>query len=930
MIPTEPIHSPMRSLARLSGTLALAALLGPGGVGAQTQPQHPDRPDHYAIQGARIVPVSGPAIEEGTIVLRNGVIEAVGRDVAIPPEAWTLDGEGLTVYPGMIDALSAVGLGGEDSGGPPGRGGRGGGQAGESGHSWGPEDRPATTPGRSGAEALDPSSDAVSRWREGGFTTAVVAPEEGFVSGQASVINLGRGEAGDLLVKTPVAIRLNLEGGRSHQGYPGSLMGVFAYFAQLFADVERYDEAWTLYEDDPRGRSRPEFDSALEPLRGAIREGVPFLVPGDDPKELRRALRIGARGDVRPLVYGAREAYEEPDLLRGSDVLVNVDWPGAAPNGDPEATPVLSELRDRWYAPSTPAELEEAGVRFAFYSGEVKGPGDFLEGVRKAIDAGLSREEALRALTLSVAEIYGVDDRLGSLEAGKVGNVVVTDGDLFAEGTSVKHVFVDGKKFEVRGPGERVAGGPGSRGDAEEDSGGDDEEEEAWAPVPRARDRGPYEEPEVLLIRNATVHTVSNGTLEGASVLVRDGRIQAVGRNVEEPGDARVIDGEGMHVTPGVIDAHSHIAADAINEGTVAVSAMVGIRDVLDPDDVGIYRAAAGGVTTANILHGSANPIGGKNAVIKMRWGADASGLLLEGAPAGIKFALGENTKRDRNPDRYPSTRMGVMDVIRAAFTEAREYEARWEEYERRRSAGERPIPPERDLKLETLVEVLSGERLVHAHSYRSDEILQLLRLAEEFGVRIATLQHVLEGYRVADEIAAHGAGASTFSDWWAYKVEAYEAIPHNAALMAERGVVTSINSDSGEEMRHLNQEAAKAVKWGGLSRNEALKLVTLNPAIQLGIDDRVGSIEPGKDADLVIWSADPLSMYAVAQTTVIDGKIYFDRARDRERQREIEEEKEALMEELGIDGEEEGAVTEDDDRIAPPTEGAATGRDGR
>ena len=409
----------------------------------------------------------------------------------------------------------------------------------------------------------------------------------------------------------------------------------------------------------------------------------------------------------------------------------------------------------------------------------------------------------------------------------------------------------------------------------------------------------------VTVIQNATILTVTQGTIENGSILVRNGKIARVGRRVRVPRGATVIDATGLYVIPGIIDAHSHIAGDGgLNEGSITVSAMVGIADVLDPDDINIYRDLAGGVTTANILHGSANPIGGKNAVIKLRWGKDAKGLLFEGAPPGIKFALGENPKRSNfpppqgTPRRYPATRMGVMDVIRQAFIEARQYRREWQEYERRRRSGkEHLIPPRRDLKLDTLVEVLEGKRLVHSHCYRADEILQLIRLAEEFGFRIATFQHVLEGYKVAKEIAAHGAGASTFSDWWAYKVEAYDAIPYNAAIMTKKGVVVSINSDSAEEARHLNQEAAKAMKWGGLSETEALKLVTLNPAIQLGIADRVGSIEVGKDADLVLYDQNPLSVYAVPQKVLIDGVVYFDRQQDIARRAEIEKEKQALAE---------------------------------
>ena len=407
------------------------------------------------------------------------------------------------------------------------------------------------------------------------------------------------------------------------------------------------------------------------------------------------------------------------------------------------------------------------------------------------------------------------------------------------------------------------------------------------------------------LIKNATVLTVTRGTIENGDVLIRNGKIAAVGKNLKPPAGATVIDATGMYLLPGIIDCHSHIAVDGgVNEGSIAVSSMVGIEDVIDPEDIDIYRDLAGGVTTANVLHGSANPIGGLNAVIKLRWGKDARGLLFEGAKPGIKFALGENPKRSNFtpppgvPQRYPATRMGVMDVIREAFIDAREYRQKWQDYQKRVAAGEKNLlAPRRDLKLEPLVEILEGKRLVHAHCYRADEILQLIRLAEEFGFKIATFQHVLEGYKVAKEIAAHGAGASTFSDWWAYKVEAYDAIPYNAALMTQKGVVVSINSDSAEEARHLNQEAGKTVKFGGLTETEALKLVTLNPARQLQIADRVGSIEVGKDADLVLYDKHPLSVFSVPQKVLIDGQVYFDRQQDIARRAEIEKEKKALAE---------------------------------
>jgi imidazolonepropionase-like amidohydrolase len=419
-----------------------------------------------------------------------------------------------------------------------------------------------------------------------------------------------------------------------------------------------------------------------------------------------------------------------------------------------------------------------------------------------------------------------------------------------------------------------------------------------------ARAANPPDAAPVILIQNATILTVSHGTIEHGSILIKDGKIAEVGTSIKAPQGAQVFDAAGQFVIPGIIDCHSHIAVDgSVNEGSVSVSSIVNIADVLNPDDIDIYRDLAGGVTVANVLHGSANAIGGQTVVIKLRWGQPASKLPFEGALPGIKFALGENPKRSGfsipgQPQRYPSTRMGVEETIRAAFTEARDYKKTWDDYNKRVKGGDKnALSPRIDLRLEPLVEVLEGKRYVHSHCYREDEILMLLRVAKEFGFKVRTFQHVLEGYKVADEIAAAGTGASTFSDWWAYKVEAYDAIPYNAALMTRRGVIVSINSDDAEEATHLNQEAAKSMKFGGLTHDEALKLVTLNPAIQLGIDKRVGSIDVGKDADLVIYNHDPLSAYAVVQKTLIDGRVYFDRQRDIADRDAREKEKKALME---------------------------------
>src|SRR5688572_1211074 len=412
--------------------------------------------------------------------------------------------------------------------------------------------------------------------------------------------------------------------------------------------------------------------------------------------------------------------------------------------------------------------------------------------------------------------------------------------------------------------------------------------------------------PSVVAIRGGTILTVTRGTIQNGTIVLRDGTIAAIGGSgVDIPSGADVVDAKGRFVTPGIIDAHSHIGADSINEGGTTVSSMTGIEDVLDPTDVSIYRDLAGGLTVANVLHGSANPIGGKNQVIKLRWGKNARGLVFEGAPPGIKFALGENPKDMRQfgqsgPRRYPVTRPGVEFVIRDAFSRAKAYQREWQDYERRHAgasakAGDDVSMPRRDLQLEPLVEILEGTRLVHSHTYRADETLMLIRLAEEMGFKIATFQHILEGYKVADEMAKHGVGGSTFSDWWAYKVEAEDAIPHNAAIMHKRGVLVSINSDSAEHARRLNTEAAKSMHWGGLTEDEVFAFVTINPAKQLKIDQRVGSLEVGKDADVVIWNKHPLSTYAIVDRVYIDGEQYYDRLAEERRLTDLNREKTTL-----------------------------------
>ncbi len=403
------------------------------------------------------------------------------------------------------------------------------------------------------------------------------------------------------------------------------------------------------------------------------------------------------------------------------------------------------------------------------------------------------------------------------------------------------------------------------------------------------------------LITNATVWTGETaGVLENTDVFVKNGKVAKVGKNLSVKAD-KIIDGTGHYLTAGIIDEHSHIALLSVND-IMANSSMVRMEDALNSDDINIYRNLSGGVTAAQLLHGSANPLGGQSALIKMRWGATSDELLIKGADKFIKFALGENVKRSRSQSsiRYPLTRMGVEQVYRDAFTNALAYEKQWNDYNKlSRSAKKKVMPPRRDLMMEATLEVVNKNRYITCHSYVQSEINMLMKVADDFNFKVNTFTHILEGYKVADKMLAHGVGASTFADWWAYKWEVNYAIPYNAAIMTKMGITTAINSDDAEMARRLNQEAAKSIKYGGLTEQEAWKMVTLNPAKLLHLDDKMGSIKVGKDADIVLWNANPLSIYATAQKTFVDGKLLFDRDKQMQIERQISNKRMELIKQI-------------------------------
>lgn len=916
--------------------LAFTAGLGRPPRSADAQVGAPVTPRVHALIGARIVVAPGNVIPKGTIVVRDGLIEAVGAGVVPPPDARLWPADSLTIYAGFIEPYLEVSTKLEaPAAAPPGGGGGGGGRRGA------PPPEPPVTKGI-GAEnrrvrpefdvtALVPlERETLESLRNAGFTAAHVAPGSGVLRGSTAVVSLGAGSARDAVVAAEVAQAVKFEtSGQDGNEYPGSLMGALALIRQSLYDARWYQ---AVRMDAAKGshRGRVETNAALAALAPVLEGRRPLIFAIEDNLNTLRAAALCREFGVRGIAIGSGHEYQRIDAIRGTGLplILPVDFPRAPKLKDPadERAVDTADLRHWALAAGNPAAVEKAGISWVFTAIDLKEPKDFRGRVREAIDRGLPVDRALAACTTGPAALLGVSDRLGTLAAGKAASFLVTNGDLFAEKTEIREVWVDGERHETAKPGAgkrdgrgrgkgRAAGGDDGGGAAAADSsaagggiagggiagGGtagrkSDVMDSAAAAAAAAGEVAPAglmgdseawrttrpAQPAALVVRNATIWTSGPaGKLVGADLLIRSGKVAAVGRDVPAPADALVIDAAGRHVTPGLIDCHSHTAiSGGVNEGTNSVTAEVRVADVVNSETVNIYRELAGGLTGANLLHGSANAIGGQNQVIKMRFGALPEELKVAGAIPGIKFALGENPKQSnwgiQNPTRYPQSRMGVEQLIRERFATARDYERSWRDF-----AAGRASRPRKDLQLDAVLEILNGQRLIHSHSYRGDEILMLTRLCDDFGVKIGTFQHVLEGYKVADEMARHGAGGSCFSDWWAYKFEVYDAIPYAGAIMHDRGVTVSFNSDSSELARRMNYEAAKAIKYGGVSEEEALKFVTLNPARQLRIDSRVGSLEPGKDADFVLWNGDPLSNLTRADETWIDGRRYFSRAED-------------------------------------------------
>ena len=979
--------------------LAITAAEGGGSpCHAQSEPVNGIRPADlrtHAIVGATVVTAPGTRIEDASLIIRDGVIEAVGRNLAIPPEARVWSAKGLTVYPGLIDAAVLVELEG--------------GAAGGAGAHWNDRVHPEVEM----ADQPAPPAALRKALRELGFTAAAVYPADGIFRGSGAVVALADEDDHVLAYRPRAAMAVGFD--RGGEGYPRSLMGVIALIRQTLYDARWHAAVRRVWSDNPQGHEPPIRADALVALWEVTEGRQPVLFDVIDEHYALRAARIARAFDLEALLLGSGYEFRRLEEIKatGLPIIVPLDFPDRpAVASLPEAERVTLRTMMTWeQAPTNVRRLIDADVTVALTTHRLEKRGDFPAALQRAIQHGLDEEDALAALTTTPARLLRLGHLLGTIEAGKVANLVVVEGSLFERKPKVRDTWINGRRYEIsREPEIRFVGRGAFRTDAgveiavrldttkakltvdlpdgskakakkvtfehdrlsavvdgrpfevdgyvrlsgvviegtvvgtgvlpsgdefgftispaaggadeeeaaeaanqeeeeEEKEEDDGEDEEAFEPPPEVlvRPLGAFglaepPEPETVALVGATIWTCGPaGILEDAVMLVRGGRIAFVGpaARFDLPADARVIDVTGRHITPGLIDCHSHTGiSGGTNEGTQAVTAEVRIGDIVDPDDVNWYRQLAGGLTTANQLHGSANPIGGQNSVVKIKWSRSAEDFRIDDVIGGIKFALGENVKRSQ--DRYPNTRMGVEAIIRDAFTAAREYEAQWKRYlDLEEAARARVMPPRRDLELDALVEILNGERLVHCHSYRQDEILMLIRLAEDFGFTIGTFQHVLEGYKVAESIAAHGAGASSFSDWWAYKIEVMDAIPYGGALMQEVGVVVSFNSDSSELARRLNTEAAKAVRYGGVDPAEALKFVTRNPARQLRIDHRTGSLEAAKDADFAVWSQSPLSTYARCEQTWIEGVRYFDVEEDRVLRQWVEAERSRLIQKI-------------------------------
>lgn len=933
---------------------------------------------YYAFTHATVHVSPQQIIENATLIIKEGKVVSVIKNGEVPKGAAEINVDGKHIYPSFIDTNSNYGM-----------------PEVKSGSFWTfsePEKIGSQNPkaynandaihaNTSASELFKADETEAKSWRSIGFGTAVTFQADGVSRGTSALVTFGKGKANDLILKSEAAAHYAFDKGSSKQMYPVSTMGYVALLRQTYYDADWY----------AKGGNKAFTDITLEAFNKT--QSLPQFFDTKDVFDVLRAAKIAKEFNKQYIYVGNGDEYQNLAALKelSSNLIIPVDFPQAFNVKDPldARNASFSDLKHWELAPSNLKMLADENITFSITASKLDKTSDFFKNLRLAIKRGLSEEKALAALTTVPASYINEQDRLGTLEKGKIANFIITSDNIFEKGDVLEN-WIKGKRFvvkhwnknDVRGTyqltvqeqkyllditGENISSLKyvvkkdstklTTNGSFQNDlitltftqdttkkanrvrlSGwldyegkftgeGKDinnqwiswsavkQEKEGKKEIAKSKDKEESKEEigqliypfaaygdtetakqESILIQNATVWTnEAEGILENTDVLLKDGKIAKIGKGLKGSKKTKVIDGTGQHLTAGIIDEHSHIALFSVNDVAV-MSSMVRMEDVLNPHDVHMYRQLAGGVTSAQLLHGSANPVGGQSAIIKLRWGkSNPEDLLFEGADPFIKFALGENVKRSSWPmsHRFPQTRMGVEAVFMDGFSRAKKYR------EDQNSFDGNGVPPRKDLQLDALAEIIYKERFISCHSYVQSEINMLMHVADEFDFNINTFTHILEGYKVADKMKAHGAGASTFSDWWTYKFEVYEAIPQNAALMANQGLTVVINSDDAEMGRRLNQEASKSVKYADMSEEEALKMVTLNPAKLLHIDNQVGSIKVGKSADVVLWTDHPLSIYAKSAFTIIDGTVYFSLENDQKLRQQMNEERNRLVQKM-------------------------------
>lgn len=952
----------------------------------------------YAFTNATIIVSEEQQISKGTLLIKDGIITAVGETIKIPPDAVVFDLKGKFIYPGLIDMYTNYGI---------------------------PDPKPSTknrspqmTTNIKGAygwnQAIKPETDGIrlftvdkkcaEEMRGLGFGTVLTFQKDGIMRGSAAVVSLGDGKENELIIKDKAAAMYSFDKGTSSQDYPSSLMGAIALIRQTYLDADWYK----------KDKAKQEYNISLQAFNDL--QSLPQIFETTNKFNVLRADKIGDEFKVQYIMKGSGTEYQRLDDLKSSNCtfILPLNFPIPFDVEDPyDAMNIsFSDLKHWDMAPVNPFALEKYFIPFAITTADLKDKKDFWKNLRKAISYGLSEKQALKALTTTPAELLNLSDRVGNLKKGMLANFLITSGNLFDEKTILYENWIQGKMYKLKdydatdirgnydfkygesrnqltiegevdkpkgkitidtsktpvnitltgnsitlsfklkdqdetirltgsyatnpikmhGEGQKANGdwiqwSATFKSEVKEETKTDSvkkNEQPSFGKViyPFCAYGKPLEDHngfdkyitafknryDAILIKHVTVWTnETEGILKNQDVYMTEGHIVRIADDINAPklAFAKVIDGTGKHLTSGIIDEHSHIAiAGGANEATQASSAEVRVGDVIDGEDINIYRQLAGGVTCSQLLHGSANPIGGQSAIVKLRWGKSPEEMKFAKADGFIKFALGENVKQsnwgDLNTIRFPQSRMGVEQVFYDYFIRAREYDAKQKAYSslpEKLKTNSNPI--RRDLELEAIAEILNKKRFITCHSYVQSEINMLMHIGDSLGFQVNTFTHILEGYKVADKMKARGIGAGTFSDWWAYKVEVKDAIPYNASLLNQMGIVTAINSDDAEMGRRLNQEAAKSIKYGGMSEEDAMKLVTLNPAKLLHIDNRVGSIKVGKDADVVLWSDNPLSIYSKVEKTIIDGQIYYDADEDLQLRKSMQEERSRIIQKM-------------------------------